>query len=136
MTSVIMHYDCLIMLWFFTCMPCYQKSVHGTEDRMGDTTCTESPSPIPNLNEAWLLAVALRSLANQPRVSLFPLANRRCVYVSIGIGSGLSHAPRIPRIILLLEKDRVFFLEKRKTVLIFTLFVCHTILGHSSSCPA
>lgn len=99
MTSVIMHYDCIIMLLLFTCIPYYQKSVpkvHGTEDRMGDATCTESPSPILHLNEAWLLAVALRSLANQPRVSVFPLANRQCVYVSIGIGSGLSHAPRIP----------------------------------------
>lgn len=42
------------------------------------------------------LVRALRSLANRRRVSVFPLAEQRCVYVSIGRGSRLTPASRIP----------------------------------------
>lgn len=42
------------------------------------------------------LVEALRSLANRHRVSVSPLANQQHVHVSIGSGSGLTPASRIP----------------------------------------
>lgn len=52
--------------------------------------CPVSTSPSPSLVKA------LRSLANRHGVSVSPLANQQHVHVSIGSGSGLTPASRIP----------------------------------------
>lgn len=57
---------------------------------MCPVSTSPSPSPYPSLVKA------LRSLANRHGVSVSPLANQQHVHVSIGSGSGLTPASRIP----------------------------------------